>query len=166
MKTQRLSVVTAPTIAELLEDEIYFRYFSALPKLPDNIRHGSPWRIVAKGEKHDGSERWGIKDVAVYREARDWVLGRVDHGEWHDMRIISRRKFFLPPYDFTWNQSRYRWCGRCRTPTIFRPMLWHPALKGSAVITADDSVRCIMCGVREVMVGNQKPRVRPKKEQK
>lgn len=164
MRTQRLSIVTAPTIVELLDDPLYERYFMALPKLPDNIRWGSPWRIVAKGEKHDGSERWGIKDVAAYRDARDWVLDRVDQGEWHDMRIISRRKFFLPPHDFEWNTSRHVWCGRCRTPSIFRPMYGHPALKGSPVITADDSVRCIMCGVREVTNGTaQKPRKRVKK---
>lgn len=157
-------MITAPTLAELLDDNLYARYFQALPRIPDNIRWGTPWRIVAKGEKHGGGDRWGIKDVSTYREARDWVLDRVDQGEWHDMRVISRRMFFAPPFDFSWNTSRYVWCGRCRTPTIFRPMIGHPALKGAPVITSDDSVRCIMCGVREITNPKRVPRKREMKK--
>lgn len=140
-----------PDIRSLLEDNVYQKYFNRVPKLPENIRHGNPWRIVARRMPGAPGAIWALKDVPTYADAWRRVGIMMGTADWEDIAIVSRRKTFRPPVGFEWNTSRYEWCGRCRRPSIFRPMERHPAMRDAIVLTVDEAVRCFYCGARRTI---------------
>lgn len=159
MTIQRLRLVVPPTLSELLEDDVYARYFSRNPILGGDPGP-SPWRLVARRHEDDDRAPWAIKDFPSFAEARRRALRVVGSGRYRDACVVSRRTFFRPPVGFAWDHLRFRWCGRCRRPTIFREMRGHPALRGAAVVDRDPISRCYYCGVRETMMPEYLPRER------
>ncbi len=148
-----------PTLMELLEDEVYSRYFSRNPILPA-LASAEPWRLMARRSPDDPRSTWAIKDFASFADARRRALRVVGSENYVDAAVVSRVTFFRPPLDFTWNERKFRWCGRCRRPTLFREMTGHQALRGAAVVDGDPISRCYYCGVRETMMPRYRPRVR------
>ena len=151
MRTQVLKIRSAPSMPELLSDEVFGGYMRKRPRLPETSSFGSPWRILAQRVTDDDTPRWALAETATYDDAyrrMNKLLGQSD--KWADVTIISKRKFWMPPKDFTWDPV-LDWCGRCRRPTMFKVM-WkrHPALRDAPVVQyGDDLHRCIFCGVRQ-----------------
>jgi hypothetical protein len=149
MRTQHLKIRVAPTMAELMSDEIFAAYMRKRPKLPERVYVGEPWRILARRPEGAPGATWASKDMASYDDAYRRVTRMLETGQWADVVLISKRKFMAPPKGFEWDASM-DWCARCRRPTIYEVM-WskHPGLRGAPVIQYDDELhRCIFCGVR------------------
>lgn len=159
MAIQILRLVVPPTLAELLADAAYARYFSRRPILPGDPGP-APWRLVARRAHDDGRAPWAMKDFGDYADARRRALRVIGSEIYVDACVVSRRTFFKPPLDFGWRTSRFRWCGRCRRPTVFREMRGHLALRGAAVVDRDLISRCYYCGIRETMMPRYQPRLR------
>lgn len=150
MAIQKMRLLVPPTLRELREDPIYARYIGRNPRLPENVRGGMPWQIVARRHVEAPGSTWALKLMPSYADAYRRVLRMIEDTQWEDMAIVSRRTLFKPPVGFTWDEGRFRWCGRCRRPTLFRFMRSHPALKNAPVLTDDEPFRCYYCGMRQV----------------
>jgi hypothetical protein len=150
MRTQQLKIRVAPSMAELMSDEIYAAYMRKRPRLPGSVQIGEPWRILARRPEGASGPTWACRDVPLYDDAYRRVAKMVEQTDkWADVVLISKRRFMAPPKGFEWDASM-DWCGRCRRPTIHEVM-WtkHPGLRGAPVIQYDDELRrCIFCGVR------------------
>lgn len=151
MRTQVLKIRTAPSMSELLSDEIYRAYMRKRPRLPESAQFGEPWRILAQRVTDDETPRWALANMSTYDDAyRRMQKLLAQPKKWADVTIISKRRFFSPPVGFEWD-PKLDWCGRCRRPTMFKVM-WrrHPALRDAPVVQySEDLHRCIFCGVRQ-----------------
>lgn len=150
MRTQVLKIRTAPTMRELMADEVYAEYMNKRFKLPPAAYYGNPWRILAKRVADDDKTIWALRDEPTYVNAHDRVTKLLAKPKWEEVVLISRIKFFPPPRGFEWD-PKLDWCGRCRRPTMFKVM-WkrHPALRDAPVVQyGEDLHRCIFCGVRQ-----------------
>lgn len=150
MKTQVLRIRSAPTMRDLMSDEIYAAYMSKRFKLPPAAYHGNPWRILAQRVTDDDKTIWAVRDEPTYVNAHHRLTKLLEQSKWTEVVLISRIKFFAPPRGFEWD-PKLDWCGRCRRPTMFKVM-WkrHPALRDAPVVQyGEDLHRCMFCGVRQ-----------------
>lgn len=148
-----MTLFTVPTMRELLTDEVFAEYMRKRPRLPENVRHGEPWRVLAKRVSDAERAIWGLTDVATYEEAFRRTMSLLDKPEkWADVVLISKRKFMAPPKGFDWD-LRWMWCGRCRRPSEFTESYKRPAaMRDAPAITMDEPIRCVLCGVRKSFV--------------
>lgn len=163
---QRMRLIVPPTLAELLEDEIYARYFRRNPRVPDNPLSRSPWQIIARRHPDAPGATWGRQLMPTYADAHRRARTMLGDRQWEDVAICSRAIFFKPPVGFTWSTGRYSWCGRCRRPTLFREMKSHPilnlsldaALRHAIMVSKETPERCYYCGVKQTSMPRYKPR--------
>lgn len=149
MRTQVMKVRVAPSMPELLKDELYAGYMKRRPRLHEGARYGEPYRILAQRVSDDDKTIWALANAATYDDAYRRMHKLLDGTKWRDVVVICKRRFYGPPQGFEWDPM-LEWCGRCRRPTIFKVM-WkrHPALRDAPVVQyAEDLKRCIFCGVR------------------
>lgn len=145
-----------PTMSELLEDEYFRGMMRRRLVLPDNLTGPtlSPpfllWRLTTDG-------RWQRGQYADYADAFRAMRKQLEKDDTADVAIVSKRKMFLPPIGFKWNQRQFSWCARCRRPSTFRVRYTHHAMRGVET-TTDESVRCFYCGIRQVALPRCKPR--------
>lgn len=151
----RLRIAAPPTLAELWDDPIYQKYLDRTPRLHANISQTTPWMVVAHRPVTVPGPTWATKRFTTYDEAIDRALLLIEPtSQFDDAACISLRKFFKPPLNFTWDNIRYSWCGRCRRPTLFKkpqPGKIHHALRHAAAIITDPGEnlrRCYYCGIR------------------
>lgn len=155
---QRLRILTPPSMTQLLDDPVYSQYVHRRPKLPDNLKWGKPWMLVAHvayREDNDGPV-WKHRLFADYMQALDLGMDLLTRPRYDDIAVVSRRKLFQPFFNFTW-EPRFAWCGRCRRPTLYRrpPRSGapHHALKRAPVTitsASEDLYRCYYCGMRRI----------------
>lgn len=159
---QRMRLLVPPSMTALWDDDVYRAYLERNPRIPDNLKHGQPWMLVAHRPHGSGKPPWGHKLFTRYFDALDYGLDLLDR-HYDDVSIVSRRKLFRPPVDFVWGHQ-FAWCGRCRRPTLFRNPKGdkpHHALRNaSAIITStlEDLHRCYYCGMRRVAQPHYKER--------
>jgi hypothetical protein len=159
MATQRLGVVTVPTMDQLLNDELFLKYMHGTPRLPVPLQHGEPWRVLAKRFPDDERPPWASRDYAMYDAAYDKLCDLLDDPQYADVVLISKRLYMRPPRNFEWDTALL-WCSRCRRPTVFREIVGrHPGVhtKGSPV-DPDVHHRCVLCGVKLSFIPVYEPR--------
>jgi hypothetical protein len=156
MSTTKL--IVPPSWEELMDNEVYASWAKRRPKLPVNLSHGEPWMIVARRHSETPGATWATKRMPVYDDAFRRARRMLATHDFEDIAIVSRRMLFRPPIGFTWNTSRYSWCGRCRRPSVFSFAWTHFALRGAPVLAEINIERCYYCGAREVFAGRMKPR--------
>jgi hypothetical protein len=143
-----------------MQDDVYRSWVKRRPRLPLNISHGDPWMIVARRHSEAPGSTWAVKNMPSYVDAYHRVCRLLATGDFEDAAIVSKRMLFRPPIGFSWNTSRYSWCGRCRRPSRFEYAPTHFALRGAPALAEIDIHRCYYCGAREVFAGRMKPRRR------
>ena len=144
----KLSVVTPPTIFELIEDPVYKSYLANRPRLHPNLKWGNPWQVVALRRKHKKKPPWVVAMRPDYTAAIQTFKDLRNTGKFKDISIISRRKLFGPPHDFDWD-DHFVWCARCRRPSLFRLHTadTHHGLRGLPLgISLAGRHRCFYCG--------------------
>lgn len=158
------------TIHELLEDPIYRKYFSTVPKLPAVPRLAPPWRLYLKNTEG----RWLKLDCEQYAQA--FKVFKANRDKAIDAAIVCRPMTLPPPTKVVRVKGKYvngvqvtrevlwqpnlageddahSWCGRCRRPTVFKFFTQHHAFRGEQTQLMDPSVRrCVICGIRLEMV--------------
>jgi hypothetical protein len=160
-----MKLMVPPTWDELMDDDVYAAYVRRRPRLPVNIDHGQPWLVVARRFPDTDRPLWGLKRYADYADAYRFVRGKLRDREFEDMAIVCRPKLWKPPVGFTWNQSKFGWCGRCRRPSMFTNTMKHHALRDAPALATEDGNRCHYCGAREIFASRQfRPRKAPVKE--
>lgn len=155
---QVMRLLVPPTYEELLEDPVYASYAKKRPRVPENVRHGNPWMIVARRRPDAEGATWALKMMPDYADAYRRVSKLLESGKFEDVAIVSRRVLFKPPKGFDWNTGLFAWCGRCRRPSLFRECTRHHALRNAPVLTEDEPERCYYCGARRVFAGRFRPR--------
>lgn len=160
---QHMRILVPPSMTNLWDDPLYRAYMERRPKLPDNLKHGTPWMLVAHRKPHEDGPPWGHRLFTDYFEALDYGLELLDDA-YDDISVVCRPKMFKPALNFTW-EPRFTWCGRCRRPTLFRkpPRNGRPhhALRNARAIitdTTEDLHRCYYCGARRAAQPNYRER--------
>jgi hypothetical protein len=159
MAIQRMRVLVAPSMRDLLLEPLFEQYMKRRPRLPLTAQHGSPWRILARRTIDDERTRWAIREHSSYDSAYRQLVELAQGDVYDDVTLISKRRLFQPPMNYVWERP-FDWCGRCRRPTLFRLSYdKHPGVhtKGAAV-SLDDPVRCVLCGVRRSFLPNYEAR--------
>lgn len=165
--TQRLRLVVPPTLPQLLEDDVYARYFRRDPVMPVGAPRVDPWQIIARRAPDAPGSTWAVGRMPSYADAYRRVRRMAGSSEWEDVAICSRGVMFRPPLDFEWN-LRFHWCGRCRRPSLFQPMLMHPvvasqiddSLRAAAMLVSEKPERCYYCGMSRSGMPRYSPRRR------
>lgn len=143
-----LTVVTPPTLAELLETPTYKHYFLTIPRLGSSCI-SEPWQMW--GKKHSGT--WATKRFNDYREAVKFTRQCMKDTEtFEDVSLTCRPSLFYPDLTDSIGQRAqlsHEWCGRCRRPTQWVRSPRHHALKKAVVISDPFEPRCYFCGIRE-----------------
>lgn len=138
-----LSVITPPTIHELLQDPAAKALLLKAPKLPGNT--AEPFRVW--GIRHD--DKWAGKLFPDYRSAFDLVRKMIkDRDTYADVVITCRPVAFARPQSVHLPPGT-DWCGHCRRPTVYRRMRSHAAMKKWPVVEPDPDIkRCWYCAAR------------------
>jgi hypothetical protein len=166
------------TLAELLEDPIYLKYFRTVPHLPAGPRMSEPWRVYVQLEV-DGP--WARKHFWTYKEAYRWLKPKLEG--YHDATIQSKGVAYKPPMkivkvsrrgvpvmintpsgpvqkttEIVWKphlpegETMHTWCCYCRRPTIFKWFSKHHAFRGTNQLFDPTLRRCTICGASELLV--------------
>lgn len=171
----RSRLAAPPTIRDLMDDEVFREYMTTPPPLEQEhrlLQLPGAWRIWVKTT----DARWKTRLHDTYTGALTQMTGLLARTEVDDVCITSRRVFFGPPGTwkkfkqrvpargtipaqvkivekwvptFAWDDAYFSWCARCRRPSSFRELYAdHHAIRLQAIVTAEDNVRCVYCGIR------------------
>lgn len=164
-------IITPPTMRELLDDPAYRSYVRKVPFIPTNLRHGDPWQLWVRTVRGT----WKTGQFPTYADAWRSTVQRVKRDpDAADVALVSKRVFYAPPG--VWEDYKVRvkqegkkprievrsrwvttltwdigldWCGRCRRPSRFMPLSErHHAIRKMAVMSPEDNLRCMFCGIR------------------
>ena len=137
----------SPTLATLLRNEEYKKYFLRQPRLPKKLYHPLPWRVW--GHKTDG--KWAGRAVATFPEAFEMTKKMLRHPLFQDVAISSRVVGFKPPELLLqqYKADGYDWCLMCRRPAHFKAMRKHHALRDDLHRYYAHHPVCPYCGIRE-----------------
>lgn len=165
---QRLRLVVPPTLAELLEDDVYAAWFRRNPVMPSVVPGADAWQVIGRRVAEAQGATWAVARVPSYADAYRRARRMLKDPQWEDVAACSRAVMFRPPVGFSWATGRFGWCGRCRRPTLFREMKIHPVLRGqlddslrrAIMVSKETPERCYYCGMSRAGMPRYKPRRR------
>lgn len=141
-----LTLITPPTMRDLLADPVMKRVILKTPRLPGRMPTPKPFRVV--GIRVD--EKWAMKDCEDYAEAFVFVKSFLRRPEKYTDAVITCRPVAFGPPPGLEMATRMAWCGHCRRPSVFRYLSpSHPVLKRWPVLSDDEVKRCYYCGARQ-----------------
>jgi hypothetical protein len=140
-----LTLISPPTIRELLSDPVMKKVILKTPRLPRGCVTTQPFRVV--GIRTD--DKWAMKNCDDYAAAFAVVKTMLKQPDkYTDAVITCRPTSFGPPPGLVM-PPRMEWCGHCRRPSVFRRLSpSHPVLKRWSVVSDDDVRRCYYCAAR------------------
>lgn len=160
-----MSPLSVPPLVDLLDgDPVFMTYMQRRPKLPVSAQHGEPWRVLARRPPSSDKPVWASKQYPSYAVAYDKVCDLLDTERYEDIVLISKRRYMAPPVNFVWDTVNLTWCSRCRRPTRYERIGWHPGIHTSRMpqgITPAHVQRCVLCGVPDGFAPTSAPRFPP-----
>ena len=143
------------TMAQLLEDPLYAKWLSMIPKVTWVTYGNRPWRVWVQRERNG---KWARRDFKSYKKAYVFLIDHLE--KWHDAALHSKVVPMQPPVvrDKTTKKKRYhipafpgqnehhQWCPHCRRPTIFASFSQHHAFNRT-LKPAPNVRRCCICGM-------------------
>lgn len=156
MGRMALSLVTPPTIYELLENPYFKRMMKRRPTVPANLQRPElppMWHLWI----NTSAGKWKRGRYQTYDQVWAKFIENLKKPETHDICITNIRFMMPPPIGFKWQWRKYPWCARCRRPSTFHYELDHRADAFSEIVL-EEPFRCWYCGIRQAALPKHSPR--------
>lgn len=151
-----LSVVTPPTMSELLKDPYFKRMMKRRPIIPNNLERPElppMWHLWIL----TNDEKWKRGRYRTYDQVWIKFIEHLKNPETQDICITNIRFMMPPPIGYRWQWKKFPWCARCRRPSTFHYELDHRADPFSEIVL-DEPYRCFYCGIRLIALPKHSPR--------